>query len=224
MILDAHKNAHSCPQNCIKIENMWSFSSSFLFLLHKYIYISFFSCLFLFCFLDTQKCFTFRIFMKNLWASKKLQYICMEMAHSGTFSLYTFLSPHQKKKESPRKKPFSFLCFFHFSSFLFLHAQKRLTFRVIMASQPVGKQSAQQIDDTFSIYAIAQRERMHLLKSNWILISSLQGQMYDWSGTAPTVSNKMTHKGFLAAFQVSMLAAYWKWQYAMFADDTGMPS
>ena len=159
----------------MKIEKLWSFSSSFLFLLHQYIYISFFSFLFMFCFLDTQKCLTFRIFMKNLWASKKLQYICMEMAHSGTFSLYTFLSPHQKKKESPRKRPSSLYVSFHFSSFLFiflfLHAQKRLTFRVIMTSQ--ASKSAQQIDDAFSIYAIAQRERMHLFKSNWILISSL---------------------------------------------------
>ena len=44
-----------------------------------------------------------------------------------------------------------------------------------------------------------------------------------WGGS-PTLSNKMTHKGFLAAFQVSMLAAYWRWQYAMWADDAGMPS
>ena len=133
----------------------------------------------------------------------------MEMAHSGTFSLYTFLSPHQKKKESPRKKHFSLYVSFHFSSFLFifpfLHAQKRLTFRGIMTSQPMGKQIRQKNDDAFSICAIAQRERMHLLKSTWILISSLQGQMYDWSGTAPTVSNKMTRTGFLAAFQASML-------------------
>ena len=76
--------------------------------------------------------------------------------------------------------------------------------------------------------------------SNWILISSLQGQMYHWWGGSPTVSNKMIHKGFLAAFQVlsvyvvyeilhrwhtsGVLAAYRRWQYAMLADDTGMPS
>ena len=122
----------------------------------------------MFCFLDTRKCLTFRIFMKNLRASKKLQCICMEMAHSGTFSLYTFLSPHQKKKESPRKKTSSLYVSFHFSSFLFifpfLHAQKRLTFGVIMTS-PWASKSAQQIDDAFSIYAIAQRERMHLSKA-----------------------------------------------------------
>ena len=146
MILDAHKNAHSCPQNCIKIEKLWSFhlhSSFFYINICICILVSFH---FSFCFASwiLKNALLSGFSWKTFEQANKNQYICMEMAHSGTFSLYTFLSPHQKKKEFPRKKPFSLYVSFHFSSFLFifpfLHTQKRLTFRVIMTTQPVGKQ------------------------------------------------------------------------------------
>ena len=58
-----------------------------------------------------------------------------------------------------KKSFFSFLFIF-----LFLDAQKRLTFGVIMTS-PWATKSVEKIDDAFSISAIVQRERMHLLKA-----------------------------------------------------------
>ena len=66
--------AHSYPQNCIK-KKLWWFSSSFLYLLHKNIYISFFSFLFIFLFLDAQNRFTFGVIMTSLWASKSVKQI-----------------------------------------------------------------------------------------------------------------------------------------------------
>ena len=121
-------------------------------------------------------------------------------------------------------------CFFSFLFiFLSLDAQKRLSFMVLM-KKPLGKQISK--TNWWCVNAS--------FKRNWILISSLQGQMYHQWGGSPTVSNKMIRKGFLAAFQVvsvyvvfeilhrwhtwGVLAAYWRWQYAMLADDTGMPS
>ena len=59
------------------------------------------------------------------------------------------------------------LCF-SFCSFLFifltLDAQKCLTSRVLMTS-PWASKSVKQVDDAFSIYAIAQKERMQPLKA-----------------------------------------------------------
>ena len=89
-------HAHSY---CIKIDKIEKIRDHFhlhsFFFYIKIIDIGFFSFLFIFCFLDTQKCLTFRVLTQNLWASKAVK----------------------------------------------------------------------QIDDAFSIYAIAQRERMHLLKA-----------------------------------------------------------
>ena len=56
-------------------KKLWWFSSSFLYLLHKNIYISFFSFLFIFLFLDAQNRFTFRVIMTSLWASKSVKQI-----------------------------------------------------------------------------------------------------------------------------------------------------
>ena len=113
----------------------------------------------------------------------------------------TFLSPHQKKKESPRKKPFSLYVSFHFSSFLvifpFLHAQKCRIFIVWTCFNEENlwaSKSVKQIDDAIFHLCDSPEGANHLLKSNWILISSLQGQMYDWSGVFHCIQQDDTQR------------------------------
>ena len=104
--------------------------------------------------------------------------------HILAHSHYIHSFHHIKRKRNPQGKNLSL--YMYFSSFLFiflfLHAQKRLTFRVIMTSQPVGKQIS--TTNWWCVFHLCDSPKgaMHLLESNWILISSLQGQMYDWSG------------------------------------------
>ena len=90
----------------------------------------------------------------------------------------------------------------------------------------------------FSIYAIAQKERMSLLKAPGSSSLHLNGRCTINGGGSPNVCNKMIHKGFLGSFSSvyvvdeilhrwhtsGVLAAYWRWQYAMVANDTGMAS
>ena len=79
---------------------------------------------------------------------------------------------------SSNKNVYFSFCSFLFI-FLFLDAQKCLTSRVLMTS-PWASKSVKQIDDAFSICAIAASPKgaNASFKSDCILVSSLQGQVY----------------------------------------------
>ena len=61
-------------------------------------------------------------------------------------------------------------------------------------TSPWASKSVKEIDDTL----------MHLPKATGSSFLHFKGRCTINGGGFPTVSNKMTHKGFLAAFQVSM--------------------
>ena len=149
----------------------------------------------------------------------------------------------KRKKRNPQGKNLSLYVSFRFSSFLFivpfLHAQKRLTFRVIMTSQPVGKQIS-----TTNWWCV-----FHLCDSPKGANASFKKQLdphfftsradVPLIGDGPHCIQQDGTWGVLASFSSvyvvceilhpldgtpgGLLAAYWRWQYAMWAQDTGMP-
>ena len=71
-------------------------------------------------------------------------------------------------------------------------------------TSPWASKSVKQIDDALSIFCDSPKGANASLKATGSSFLHFKGRCTIHGGGSPTVSNKMTHKGFLAAFQVSM--------------------